>query len=120
LHVPAGTASQQQLPPANSAPQLHAFAALPVVSAPPPMSDEYAEAGVRADADFFDEYAEADVRVDADFFGHAGGDASGAAPEPPLNLQGLSFSFSSASLLGLHAQAPHLALQRPPTRPPTP
>jgi hypothetical protein len=35
-------------------------------------------------------------------------------PEPPLNLQGLSFSFSSASLLGLHAQAPHLALQRLP------
>jgi hypothetical protein len=31
-------------------------------------------------------------------------------PQPPLNLQGLSFS--SASLLGLHAQAPYLALQR--------
>jgi hypothetical protein len=64
LHAAAGAASQQQLPVANSAPQLHAFAAPPVVSVPPPI-DEYAGAGVRADADFF---------------GDAGGDASGVAP----------------------------------------
>jgi hypothetical protein len=84
------------------------------------MSDEYAEAGVRADADFFDEYAEADVRVDADFFGHADGDASRAAPGAATQPAGTQLQLlvrvtARSARAGTPSRPP-----APPTRPPTP
>jgi hypothetical protein len=102
LHAAAGAASQQQLPVANSAPQLHAFAAPPVVSVPPPI-DEYAGAGVRADADFF---------------GDAGGDASGVAPvaaAQPAGTQLLVRVTARSARAGAVSRPP-----APPARPPTP
>jgi hypothetical protein len=83
LHAAAGAASQQQqAPPVNSAPQLDAFAAPPVVSAPPPMNSPAPVSAGRPMPISSAAPAPAPLEL---------------PPQPPLNLQDLSFSSVSDS-----------------------